>query len=232
MSDEWYEQIKKFSWKPTSQEIRNISYKSSSASGSKGIYYKKGYSNEIDYHIKYRIIKDVLNVEYLSLRILNIASDTDLINALVQNDLVRKYHAYSPEIKDMLRMEKSEEKECTDLNQCEIPSILIWIDMLTRQPKISSPVYDNQGVFCLYTKTPSPDCRIEIDSMDFTNSSYCHVKYRIFQSYGHDPPEKTMMLYNTEDGVRVKIAKGVMEQVQSEEDMLRILGNNILYHRW
>ena len=232
MSDEWYEQIKNREWKPTSKEIRNITYRSSTPRGSIYIYYRKGVEDQNVYHIKYTINGGDLQVDYLSLQILNIASDTDLIEALVQNHLVQKHHSYSPRIKDMLRMEESEETECTDLNQCTIPSILIWIDMLTGQPKIASPVYDNQGVFCLYTGTPSPDWRIEIDSIDFTNS-YCHVKYRIFEFSGHSPNEKTMMLYNTEDGVRVKIAKCVNEQVQSEQDMLRILGNNILYHhRW
>lgn len=223
----WHGKIINCTWKPKSEEIINIKY-ISSTSTDKGIYYrKKGVPDDIIYHIKYKIIDESLQVNFISLQIINITSDTDLIFALVQNDLVQEYDTYSPKLKNMLRMENSEEAECTDLNQCNIPSILIWIDMLTRQPKIASPAYDEYDVFCPYTGATPPTQRIKIDSMEFTNS-YCHVKYHIFEE--NEPHEKQILLYNTKDGVRVKIAKCVEQTVESEENMLQILKNNIMHH--
>jgi hypothetical protein len=227
----WLEGIKKYNWNPKRGGIIEISYRSSMSGDIKSIYYSKSAVSMITYSIKYKIEGENIRVEYTSLQISNISSDTDLINALKENQLTYDYRSGTPRIKDMLQMEKSEEANCTDLNQCGILSILIWIDMLAKQPETDAPpslAYDSGGCFCQYTGKPPPAPRIQVDSMEFLRG-YCHVNYRLFEFVGHSPSKKTIMLYNTKDGVRAKSSIFVNQIVQSEEDMLEILRNNLIY---
>ena len=228
MSGKWYERIQNGTWKPISVGIGDIFYGSNLSGTETSIHYGKSVISNITYSIKYEINGENLYAEYISLQISDITSHTDLMKALKENLLIHDHGFFTSQIEDILKMDGPEEEKCTDLNQCGILSILIWIDMLTGKEKEDPyPVYDSQGCFCQHTGKTPPIQRIEICSIDFPGR-YCNVIYRIFEFNRHEPAKRTIQLYNTKDGVRAKSSIFVRRVVDSEGDMLNRLKNNLI----